>query len=54
MVLNYKVRESIDSIQSQMESEKSWWEKRREQNASELKNDSEEKGNDEVVLVDTA
>lgn len=60
MVLNGKLRESVDEVQAKMVSEKGWWEKRREQNsASLMKELDEEKSStkphseDEAVLVDT-
>ena len=60
MILNNKIRDHVEEIQSKTASEKEWWEKRREQISSEFmkeldedKSSTKPHSEDEAVLVDT-
>lgn len=60
MTQNAKIREHVDEIQSKTQSEKEWWEKRREHISSEFMKELDEDktstkphSEDEAVLVDT-
>jgi translocation protein SEC66 len=60
MSINSKIRENVEEIQSKMESEKAWWEKKRGQISTEFMKELDEEqtstkphSEDEAVLVDT-
>lgn len=60
MTQNAKIRENVDEIQSKMEAEKEWWEKRRDQISTDFMKELDEdktstkpQSEDEAVLVDT-
>ena len=60
MVLNSKVRDKIRELQGQVDTEKQWWDKRREQIQSDFmkelddseKSSTKNPSEDEAVLVD--
>lgn len=60
MTQNAKIRDNVDEIQSKMEAEKEWWEKRRDQISTDFMKELDEdktstkpQSEDEAVLVDT-
>lgn len=62
MVANFKLRESLEEIQSQAATEREWWDRRRGQIQSEFMKELDESeksskttsgGEDEPVIVDT-